>query len=264
VPPLCSLLTIQTAVGLRQGGKGSGLGLALCRNSPSLASRTALTAPVVKISGGRLGVKSRAGVGTTMWLEIALRRQNPDTPPTDDDPALLHNLSPLAAITGPPPAPALGTPAKSPYMGGGAAGRVSPNPGLSPRRPDLNVQDLEPQMRPSGLALLELPPLTPPAAEDEPPPSLSILVCEDDRLTRMLLRRMCVDDCRRTELTTAQADATRAYGRRGRERAARAQHAARGLDRQGRVPLRSAPPRQLDAHALGRRRHPCVADSERG
>lgn len=30
----------QTAVGLRQGGKGSGLGLALCRNSPSLIGRS--------------------------------------------------------------------------------------------------------------------------------------------------------------------------------------------------------------------------------
>lgn len=127
-----------------------------------------------------------------MWLEIALRRQNPDTPPPDIEDAVLHSLSPLAAITGPPP----GTPLKTPRAA--AVANASPNPQSSPRRPDLNVQDLEPQLRPSGLALLELPPLTPPAADDTPPPSLSILVCEDDKLTRMLLRRMCVGEPDRT------------------------------------------------------------------
>lgn len=41
------------------GGKGTGLGLALVRN-------------IVKLSGGRLGVKSVKGVGSTFWVELPL------------------------------------------------------------------------------------------------------------------------------------------------------------------------------------------------
>jgi len=39
------------------GGKGTGLGLALVRQ-------------IVKLSGGRLGVRSKAGVGSTFWVEL--------------------------------------------------------------------------------------------------------------------------------------------------------------------------------------------------
>ena len=49
----------QTEQGRQQGGKGTGLGLALVRQ-------------IVKLSGGRLGVKSRANVGSTFWVELPL------------------------------------------------------------------------------------------------------------------------------------------------------------------------------------------------
>lgn len=39
------------------GGKGTGLGLALVRQ-------------IVKLSGGRLGVKSKVNEGSTFWVEI--------------------------------------------------------------------------------------------------------------------------------------------------------------------------------------------------
>ncbi|CAE6458104.1 unnamed protein product [Rhizoctonia solani] len=50
---------MQTSSGLRQGGKGTGLGLALVRH-------------IVDLSGGRLGVKSKRAVGSTFWVELPL------------------------------------------------------------------------------------------------------------------------------------------------------------------------------------------------
>jgi len=49
----------QTEEGKKQGGKGTGLGLALVRQ-------------IVKLSGGRLGVKSKLGGGSTFWVELPL------------------------------------------------------------------------------------------------------------------------------------------------------------------------------------------------
>ena len=48
---------VQTEIGRRQGGKGSGLGLALVRQ-------------IVKLSNGRLGVESEYGKGSMFWFEL--------------------------------------------------------------------------------------------------------------------------------------------------------------------------------------------------
>ena len=53
----------QTEQGRLQGGKGTGLGLALVRQ-------------IVKLSGGRLGVQSKVGEGSTFWVELRERDQH--------------------------------------------------------------------------------------------------------------------------------------------------------------------------------------------
>ncbi|KAK7025155.1 hypothetical protein R3P38DRAFT_2952994 [Favolaschia claudopus] len=67
----------QTEQGRQQGGKGTGLGLALVRQ-------------IVKLSGGRLGLRSKVGEGSTFWVELplgvgrkALIPGTPGTPPPE-------------------------------------------------------------------------------------------------------------------------------------------------------------------------------------
>lgn len=48
-------------IGRRQGGKGTGLGLALCQQ-------------IVKLMGGRLGVESQLGKGSCFWYVPLISR----------------------------------------------------------------------------------------------------------------------------------------------------------------------------------------------
>lgn len=58
---------VQTEIGRRQGGKGSGLGLALVRQ-------------IVKLSNGRLGVESEFGKGSMFWFELPYSLPPPPKP----------------------------------------------------------------------------------------------------------------------------------------------------------------------------------------
>ncbi|WRT66117.1 uncharacterized protein IL334_003070 [Kwoniella shivajii] len=61
---------VQTEIGRRQGGKGSGLGLALVRQ-------------IVKLSNGRLGVESEFGKGSMFWFELPYSLPAPPKPKKD-------------------------------------------------------------------------------------------------------------------------------------------------------------------------------------
>jgi hypothetical protein len=73
----------QTEEGRQQGGKGTGLGLALVRQ-------------IVKLSGGRLGLQSKIGSGSTFWVELPLgvgRRTFINVGPDLPDSSELNTLS---------------------------------------------------------------------------------------------------------------------------------------------------------------------------
>jgi hypothetical protein len=57
---------VQTEIGRRQGGKGTGLGLAFVRQ-------------IVQLNKGRLGVNSEYGKGSTFWLELPFQLKRGST-----------------------------------------------------------------------------------------------------------------------------------------------------------------------------------------
>ncbi|KDQ09786.1 hypothetical protein BOTBODRAFT_178696 [Botryobasidium botryosum FD-172 SS1] len=105
---------VQTEIGRNQGGKGTGLGLALVRH-------------IVKLSGGRLGVKSKRGEGSIFWVELApgigksalqtSKDHTPDLPLTasyqdtpwtlDPTSPLFEGITPSSVESSPPPSRAL-------------------------------------------------------------------------------------------------------------------------------------------------------------
>lgn len=147
----------QTNVGLQQGGKGSGLGLALVRK-------------IVKLSGGRLGVQSVPEKGSTFWIELAfgLPMKGWDSRPASaSGPSGRDSLSvpPLnSSVPSTITAPAAEIPAES-----SCENTVS------------EVGESLPSSRPA-----------PPSAVDHntEPDVFSILVADDDPLTRRLMTRM--------------------------------------------------------------------------
>ncbi|EGN91820.1 Tco5, signal transduction HAMP domain histidine kinase [Serpula lacrymans var. lacrymans S7.3] len=84
----------QTEQGRQQGGKGTGLGLALVRQ-------------IVKLSGGRLGVRSKLGRGSTFWVELPLGVGVKVVAPPETETML--NGKPTVELTGPLSADLLAT-----------------------------------------------------------------------------------------------------------------------------------------------------------
>ncbi|ORY21896.1 hypothetical protein BCR39DRAFT_488115 [Naematelia encephala] len=76
---------VQTEIGRRQGGKGSGLGLALVRQ-------------IIKLFDGRLGVESECGKGSVFWFEIPFALPRPQRAQSYSSPSITRapTLSPPA------------------------------------------------------------------------------------------------------------------------------------------------------------------------
>ncbi|ODO08017.1 hypothetical protein I350_03600 [Cryptococcus amylolentus CBS 6273] len=75
---------VQTEIGRRQGGKGSGLGLALVRQ-------------IVKLSNGRLGVESELGRGSMFWFELPYSLPPPPKAPRARETSGLSTLGPKSS-----------------------------------------------------------------------------------------------------------------------------------------------------------------------
>lgn len=83
---------VQTEIGRRQGGKGSGLGLALVMQ-------------IVKLSQGRLGVDSEVGKGSCFWFEMPYDVSSAKDPSTRESQQVLPTRSSFLNVMGSAPRP---------------------------------------------------------------------------------------------------------------------------------------------------------------
>ncbi|KAG8822228.1 hypothetical protein FRC17_009615, partial [Serendipita sp. 399] len=146
----------QAGIGRLQGGSGTGLGVSLVRR-------------IVKLMGGRMGVESLPGAGTTFWVEFPLRFTTGKESQRDPLPPPLMSS----------PMPSYSTEGTKTRVGS-AGGSLTAAPSMSPQSTQ-QTQD----------------PLTMPAAEAVPAASkpkvgadLSVLVVDDDMALRGLLQRL--------------------------------------------------------------------------
>lgn len=163
----------QTELGKAQGGKGAGLGLSLVRQ-------------VVRLSGGRLGVRSKVGSGTTIWIELPFS--------TRVDAADVE-VTPRMSLDQPRGSPIRMAFQQSAEDPSGAALRARAGLGAacapeSPPRPDRAERPTSIAMPSKTTPYLTLPVCTPSDEGDTPIPPLRVLICEDDKMTRLLLARM--------------------------------------------------------------------------
>ncbi|KAG5644881.1 hypothetical protein DXG03_007522 [Asterophora parasitica] len=176
----------QTEQGRLQGGKGTGLGLALVRQ-------------IVKLSGGRLGVKSKLGEGSTFWVELPLGvgpKIAVPNPPAQMDPNSGPTAKQLIDVLDPWARPGLSDGEPLPEEPNDNVQHSRDDSIDTPRPPTTSVTG------PTRSPLHRAP--TQPAATTSSASATSagssspsklignpeVLVVDDDPLTRMLMKRM--------------------------------------------------------------------------
>lgn len=173
---------VQTEIGRRQGGKGTGLGLALVTQ-------------IVKLSKGRLGVDSEAGKGSVFWFELPynLPPKGPLPVPVESPP-ICRSIPPDSTL---PSVSAEGVNARKAPIRRPSVLDVLPNdpPPITADAASASHTDT-PAME--GVLLAPLPSETVPRLNvlpsspilAQPNSPLSTLVVDDDPLTRRLMSRM--------------------------------------------------------------------------
>ncbi|KAJ7185258.1 hypothetical protein C8R46DRAFT_1059909 [Mycena filopes] len=155
---------IQTAVG-QTSGSGTGLGLAIVKE-------------IVRLSGGRLGVKSRRGEGSKFWIEMSY----PIASAAEIQAARDANIF---ASADPPPftsaAPSLST-------AEAVEQSLADGPSASAAETDATIPEIltDPDVH-QALSVAPLTPLTPVLSSNDP---LLVLVVDDDAVTRVLSSKL--------------------------------------------------------------------------
>ncbi|KAG8815334.1 hypothetical protein FRC17_000741, partial [Serendipita sp. 399] len=145
----------QAGIGRLQGGSGTGLGVSLVRR-------------IVKLMGGRMGVESLPGAGTTFWVEFPLRFTTGKESQRDPLPPPLMS-SPMSSYS-------TGTKTRV----GSAGGSLTAAPPMSPE----NTQQIQ---APPTMPATEV---VSAASKPKVGVDLSVLVVDDDLALRGLLQRL--------------------------------------------------------------------------
>ncbi|KAG8931173.1 hypothetical protein FRC02_003114 [Tulasnella sp. 418] len=162
---------VHTEIGRLQGGKGTGLGLALSKQ-------------IVRLSGGRFGVKSKRGVGSIFWVELpvgvgpkVIERAKVDAKEDMVASALAHVPSTTDAFKPPQgegetPSTIMTSNGENTFDLDGSTVSVEPPPLIATESGASEASTVKPSTSPTDDG------------------ALRVLVVDDDALTRKLMSRM--------------------------------------------------------------------------
>ncbi|KAJ7158462.1 hypothetical protein C8R46DRAFT_1354446 [Mycena filopes] len=168
---------VQTTVG-QSSGSGTGLGLAIVKQ-------------IVRLSGGRLGVKSRRGEGSKFWIELSYPIASAAEIQAARDSNALTSIRPQYAQrdkggSGFIPGPLIPSPSTQAFASAAAARAASP---AMPPRYESNPDSMNAAEVPA-LPPIPAAPLTPLGSLVSSTDPLLVLVVDDDAVTRVLSSKL--------------------------------------------------------------------------